>query len=82
MRTHDYTATLHMAHAIRVMARNLAEGGAIDEALRHLDHADSVGSILDPTAYRANVGRMHEDRDTLRAVQALARLGTETGQEA
>lgn len=72
----DYQATLHTAHAIRVMARNLAEGGAIDEALRRIDAADIQGSMLDPTAYMRNAGRMHEDRDTLRAVKALALLGT------
>lgn len=75
MKTSDYTATLHTAHAIRLMARNLAEDGAIDEALRQIDHADSVGALVDPTAYMKNVGLMHQDRDTLRAVQALARLG-------
>lgn len=70
-----YREVLEQAHLLRTLAQGLASGGAIDEALERIERADSVGSILDPTAYMANRDRMIEDRDTLRAVRALAQLG-------
>jgi hypothetical protein len=71
-----YANVLRNAHLIRNLASNLDSYGDLDAALQAIDRADAVGSILDPTAYRDNARRMHEDRATLSAVRDLARLGS------
>ena len=77
MNREQYDNTLRNAHVIRMMAANLDSHGDLDAALAAIERADSVGPILHPTSYRTNADRMHEDRDTLRAVRDLARLGQE-----
>lgn len=70
-----YEQVLRSAHMARAIARGLDEQGYLDDALSAIDRADSVGIMLDPTLYRANARRMHEDREVIAALRALARLG-------
>lgn len=70
-----YARTLHKAHALRGLAILLDQTGDLDAAIAQIDRADSLGAIVDPTLYRARATLMHEDRELLVAVRALARLG-------
>lgn len=75
MTPQDYTRVITHAHAIRMFAR---EVDGVDEALELIERAETVGPILDATLYQQRSGAMREDRDTLRAVRALAQLGART----
>lgn len=72
----EYANVLQNAHLIRTLAGNLASHGQIERALAMIVRAESVGSILDPTAFMQNHQKMAEDEKTLRAVLALGKLGS------
>ena len=67
---HDYQATLAQAHGLRVAAEQMS--GALREALDQAQRAESVGPILDPTAFMRRREALREDIATMRAVLALA----------
>lgn len=70
-----YRAAVMAAHGLRVGARELARAYDLDEVLREIDRAESIGAILDPTAWMRSGDAMREDAETIRAVRALAALG-------
>lgn len=47
----------------------------LERMLAAIEQADAVAPIVDPTLYRANAPKMHEDRDAIRAAVPLAELG-------
>lgn len=65
---------VEQCHALRFVAEQLEDSGDLQRALDQIEHADAVGPIFDPTMFARRSQAMHEDRDVLRAVQALARL--------
>lgn len=67
----DYRAAVLACH---VAARMLAEHD-VEGFLRDIEHADAVGPVLDPTAYRQKSQAMHEDAEVLRASSPLAAIG-------
>jgi hypothetical protein len=71
----EYLRVLHGAHGLRGLARQIAEGGALDAAIDAIARADSAGAVLDPTLYRDRQAAMAQDEATLRAVRVLAQLG-------
>lgn len=75
MTREDYARVLGFAHAVRLQARQLAVGGQLEDAIAAVDHADALGPVLDPTAYRDNATAMLEDREVLAAVRDLAHIG-------
>lgn len=78
----DYALVLQQAHLIRSLAVQFDEAHDLDAALGQIQRADSVGSILDPTAYRDKHEVMRQDEKTIRAVRDLARLHREGGRHA
>lgn len=67
----EYTAVLVQAHQLRVIAQSLDLDAAIEQA----QHAESIGSIFDPTSFRENGQRLREDIEVLSKLRELARLG-------
>lgn len=55
-------------------ARNLMRGLPLEDLLREIDVADTLGPMLDPTAWLAKAVAMREDRAVFAA--ALRFLGT------
>jgi hypothetical protein len=53
----------------------------LDEYLKAISRADSVGHIIDPTSYKQGVQAMHEDRSVIEAALPLARLGRHIQQQ-
>lgn len=77
MKRDEYQRVLGAAHAVRMMARTVADGGLLDEAIDLIARADAVGSVLDPTLYRERQELMAQDEATLRTVRVLASLGND-----
>lgn len=46
----------------------------LEEFVAAIDHADAVGPILDPTLYRAGMGKMQQVRELAVAVQRVQRI--------
>lgn len=44
----------------------------LDDMLAANDRADTIGAMLDPTLYRANAKKMHQDRRLIVALKGLA----------
>lgn len=40
----------------------------LPEMIAAIEHADAIGPLVDPTAYRDKVAAMHEDLEMLRAL--------------
>lgn len=55
---------------VALVARMLADVD-FEKLLRAIDHADSVGPLLEPTLYIQKAQAMREDRTLLAAAQAL-----------
>lgn len=49
----------------------------IPKLLADIDHADSIGPILDPTLWRDKHEAMHEDREVFRAALPLYKLAAQ-----
>jgi len=54
----------------------------IDDLLARIERADSFGAMLDPTLYRANHGKMMEDKALLEAARPLWRYAKKLYQDA
>lgn len=65
---------LQTVHAVRLLAASADDLLDLDGMLDAIERADSVGSVLDPTSYMRNHEAMAQDRETIKAVRALARL--------
>jgi len=46
----------------------------IPKMLEQIDRAEAIGPLLDPTLYRANAGKMDEDKELLEAALPLWRF--------
>lgn len=69
-----YKEGLEAVHMMRGMAEQVAVMHDLDAMLQAIKLADSAGAVLDPTAYMQQREAMEQDRETVKAVRALARL--------
>lgn len=71
--TLDYTQQMRALEEVVRCAAVMLHGVDLEMLQQTLDRADSVGAILDPTAYRAALqdGRLEQQRELLAAVRPL-----------
>lgn len=66
-----YRAAVTMA----IAAANAIAMHDVPRLLEEIHHADSVGALIDPTAYMAKADAMREDKEVLEAALPLYRIG-------
>jgi len=63
----------HLLHGY-MMAKMAAEI-PVPDLLARIDRAETIGPFLDPTLYREKAGAMDDDKEMLRALLSLHRIG-------
>lgn len=65
-----------------VLLAGMLRDEPLEEMLRHLHHVDSIGPILDPTAYRKGMRNIDPQRKLLNALLGVQRVVREIEEEA
>lgn len=74
MNAFDYAAQMRQAEAVVQTAALLLEGVELDRLRETLDRVDTIGFIVDPTAYARALSdhRLERQRELLAALRPLA----------